>query len=148
MYASDTSRYPFQSCLVFHSILDLLRKTSFWGNVNSSYDIILSYLVKNNIQRNLNRKGEKCVGAGREKSPSLTKIAKKMNQYHWRANNRSIYFESRWKRLHMFGKSSFLRQWVIFMQTPCHFSPYWWSNSEVFVDVSRFPWTNPSVNSI
>ena len=46
-YASDTSRNPLQSCLMFHSILDLLQKTSFWANFNSSYDNILSYLVKN-----------------------------------------------------------------------------------------------------
>ena len=71
---------PIQSCLVFHPILDLLQKASFWANVNSSYDIILSYLVKNSIQRNMNRRGEKRVGAGREKLPSFTKITKEMNQ--------------------------------------------------------------------
>ena len=31
-YASDTSRNLLQSCLVFHLILDLLLKTSFWAN--------------------------------------------------------------------------------------------------------------------
>ena len=77
MYASDTSRNPFQSCLVFHSILDLF---AFSANVNWSYDTILSYLVKNRIQRNMNRRGEKRLGAGREKSPSFTKITKEMNQ--------------------------------------------------------------------
>ena len=116
MYASATSRNPLQSCLVFHSILDLLQKTSFWANFNSSYDIILSYLVKNSIQRNMNRRGEKRVGAGREESPLFAKITKK-----WINNIGIIYLENRWKRLHMFWKSSFLRQW--FMQTPCHFSP-------------------------
>ena len=70
----DTSRHPLQSCLVFHSILDLLQKTSFWENIYSSHDIILSYLVKNSTQRNMNRRGEKRVGAGRKKSPSFTKI--------------------------------------------------------------------------
>ena len=80
MYASDTSRNPLQSCLVFHSILDLLQKTYFLANSNSYYDIISSYLVKNRIQRNMNRRGEKRVGAGREKSPSFTKITKEMNQ--------------------------------------------------------------------
>ena len=40
------------SVLMFHSILDRLQKTSFWANFNSSYDIILSYLVKNSIQNN------------------------------------------------------------------------------------------------
>ena len=44
------------------------------------YDIILSYLVKNSIQRNMNRRGEKRVGAGQEKSLSFTKITKEMNQ--------------------------------------------------------------------
>ena len=33
MYASATSRNPLQSCLVYHSILDLLQKTSFWANL-------------------------------------------------------------------------------------------------------------------
>ena len=33
MDASATPRNPLQSCLVFHSILDLLRKTSFWANL-------------------------------------------------------------------------------------------------------------------
>ena len=94
MYASDTSRYPLQSCLVFLSILDLLQKTTFGTNFNSSYDNILSYLVKNSIQRNTNRRGEKRVGAGRAKSPSFTKITKEMNQQHWRANNRLISLEN------------------------------------------------------
>ena len=79
-YVSDTSRNPLQSCLVFHSILNLLQKTSFWAIVNLSYDIILSYLVKNSIQMNMNRRGEKHVGAGQEKSPLFTKITKEMNQ--------------------------------------------------------------------
>ena len=64
----------------FHSILDLLQETSFKANFNPFYDIVLSYLVKNSIQRNMNRRGEKRVGAGREKSPSFTKITKEMNQ--------------------------------------------------------------------
>ena len=62
--ASATSRNPLQSCLVFHLILDLLQKTCFWANFDSSYDIMLSYLVKNSIQRNKNRRGEKRVSAG------------------------------------------------------------------------------------
>ena len=80
IYASDTSRNPLQSCLVFHSIFDLLLKTSFWANFYSSYYIILSYLVRNSIQRNMNRGGEKCIGAGWEKSPLFTKITREMNQ--------------------------------------------------------------------
>ena len=63
---------PLPSCLVFHSILDLLLKISFRANFYSSYEIVLSYLVKNSIQRNLNKSGEKRAVAGREKSPSFT----------------------------------------------------------------------------
>ena len=63
-----------------NSIRDLSQKTSFWANVNLSYDIILSYLVKNSIQGNMNRIGEKCVGAGREESPLFAKITKEVNQ--------------------------------------------------------------------
>ena len=77
MYASDTSRNSFS---ILPSVSFDPRSFSFWANVNSSYDIILSYLVKNRIQRNMNRRGEKRVGAWREKSPSFTKITKEMNQ--------------------------------------------------------------------
>ena len=65
---------------MIHSLLDFLQKTSFWANFNSSYDIILSYLVKNSIQKNKNRRGEKRVGTGQEKSLSFTKITKEMIQ--------------------------------------------------------------------
>ena len=59
MYASDTSRNPLQSSwLVFHSILDFSPKISLWANFYSSCYIILTYLVKNSIQRNMNRRGE------------------------------------------------------------------------------------------
>ena len=78
--ARSSGRNPLQFSLVFYSILDLLQKTYFWVNFNSSYDIILSYLVKKSIQRNMNWRGEKRVGAEREKSLSFTKITKEMNQ--------------------------------------------------------------------
>ena len=80
MNALAISRNPLQSCLVFHLILDLLQKTSFRANFNSSCDITLSYLVKNSIQRNKKTGGEKRVGAGLGKSLSFTKITKEMNQ--------------------------------------------------------------------
>ena len=76
MYVSDTSRNALQSCLVFHSILDLLLKTSLSANCYSFFDIILSYLPKNSIQRNMKRRGEKHLGTGRKKSPSITKITR------------------------------------------------------------------------
>ena len=40
---------------------------------------ITSYLVKKSIQGNMNRRREKRVGTGREKSPSFTKITREMN---------------------------------------------------------------------
>ena len=112
--ASDTSRNLLQSCLVFHSILDLLLKTSFWANFYLSYYIILSYLVKNSIQRNMNRRGEKCVSAGREKLHSFTKITREMNKKRW-ANNH-ICFEYRWEKGYMYLENQAfstlnLRQW-------------------------------------
>ena len=93
---------------MFHSILNLLLKISFWANFYPSYYIILSYLVKNSIQRNMNRRGEKRVGTRWENSPSFRKTTREMNQWHWQANNRYIYLENGWKRLHIFGKSSIL----------------------------------------
>ena len=52
----------------------------FLSKFNLSYDIILSYLDKTSIQRNMNRRGKERVGAGREKLRSFTKITKEMNQ--------------------------------------------------------------------
>ena len=46
MNASATSRSPLQSCLVFRSILDLLQKTSFWANCNSSYTLFYHIWLK------------------------------------------------------------------------------------------------------
>ena len=91
IYASDTSRNPLQSSLVFHLILDLLLKISFWANFYLSFYIILSYLAKSSIQRNMNRRGEKRLGAGREKSPSFTKITKEMVSQNFWFNNRGLY---------------------------------------------------------
>ena len=79
MYASDTSR---KSSSILPSVSFDPRSftdTSFWANFNSSNDIILSYLVENSNQRNVKGRGEKRVGAGREKSPSFTKITKDLN---------------------------------------------------------------------
>ena len=142
MYASDTSRNPLQSCLVFHSILDLLLRNSFWANVYSSYYIISSYLVKNSIQRNMNRGGEKRVSAGREKSHSFTKITREMKKKRW-ANYLFIYLEYRCKGLHVFGKSSFLD---LEPSTMIQTSWYWYSNSAVFVD-AWLSLDKPMVNS-
>ena len=107
MFASGTSRNLLQSCLVFHLILDLLLRTSFWANLYSSYYIISSYLVKNSIQRNMNRGGEKRVSTGQEKSHLFTKTTREMNKKRW-ANYLFRYLEYRCKGLHVFGKSSFL----------------------------------------
>ena len=48
-----------QSCLLFYSILDLLLKTSFFY---SSFYNILSYLIKNSIQRNMNTRRRRARG--------------------------------------------------------------------------------------
>ena len=81
MYVSDTSRnLPSVS----------FNPRSFTGNsfLSKLLLILLHYLVKNSIQRNMNRRGEKHIGAGREKSPSFTKITRETNKKQWRANNR------------------------------------------------------------
>ena len=80
IYALDTSRNPLQSYLVSHSILNLLLKTSLWANFYSSHYIILSYLVKSSVQRNMNRTAEKRLGPVQEKLPSFTKVTWEMNQ--------------------------------------------------------------------
>ena len=137
IYPLDTSRNPLQFCPVFHSILDLLMKTSFWANSsNSSYHNILSYLVKNCIQRNMNRRGEKRVGAVREISPSFAKITRERISnigeqiiaiYIWKIDGKGyIYLENQ--------AFSSLNLWQWFrLRAISHL--YWCSNSEVFVDV-------------
>ena len=138
MYASDTSRNLRQSCLVFHSILDLFLKSSFWTNFYSSYNIILSYLVKHSIQMNMERRGGKSVGARQEKSPALTKITREMNQ---------LTFQSKsW--LNIFGKSSFLDlEPLTMIQTLCHFSPLMILRIWKYLSVFGFLWTSSLVNS-
>ena len=140
MYAFNTSRNPLQPYLVFHSILNLLQKTYFWANFNSFFYIILSYLVKNSLQRNMNRRGEKRAGAGREKSSSFTKISRK-----WIKNIGEqiivifINLENRWKRLHMLARKIKLSRPWTFDNDSCRLRVIShlcrWSNSEVFVDV-------------
>ena len=65
-YASDTSRNPLQSCLVSHSILDLLlnRKPLFEQTFAHPITLFYHIFLKNSIQRNTNRKG-KSMGGGR-----------------------------------------------------------------------------------
>ena len=46
MYVSYTSRNPLQSCLVFHSIFNLLLKTSFWANFDSSLRLKITSVVQ------------------------------------------------------------------------------------------------------
>ena len=49
---------------------------------------ILSYLVKNSIQRNMKRRSEKRVGAGREKSLSFTKINNRFVIGNWKIDGK------------------------------------------------------------
>ena len=141
IYLLDTSTNALQFCSVFNSILDLLMKTSFTANSsNSSCHIILSYLVKNCIQRNMNRRGEKRVGAVRETSPSFAKITRERISnigeqiiviYIWKIDGKGyIYLENQ-----AFSPLN-LRQWFRLLAIS-HL--YWCLNSEVFVDV-WIPW--------
>ena len=76
-----------------------------------------NYLVKHSIQRNIKRGGGKRVGAGREKSPSCTKITR----------NESIMLQSK-SSLQIFGK--LMEKGTIKLSQPTDSS-----NSEVFVNV-------------
>ena len=141
MYALDTSRNLLQSCLVFHSILDLLQKTSFWENFNSSYNIILSCLVKNSIQRNLQQKRRETRG---RRAGEIAFV------YQNNKRNESITPASKWL-FYIFGKSmekvtyvwkiKLSRSWTFDNGTCrlCIISHlHRWSNSEVFVYVWLF----------
>ena len=84
IYAWDTSA-SILPCLSFD--FDLLLKISFWANFFSSYYTVFSYLVENSIQRNMNRRGEKRVGDGRDKSPWFV--------YHYNKRNESVTLASK-----------------------------------------------------
>ena len=136
-----THRIHLGICLVFHSITDLLLETPFWANFYSSYYIILSYLVKNSIQRNVNRRGEKHLlmlgGRNRLCLPKI--ITREMNKKQWWANNHYFiykYLENWWKVFIYLENKTFstlnLQQWF---RLPVISHLYWCSNSAVFVDV-------------
>ena len=88
---STCGTHPLQSCLAFHWIFDLLLKISFWANFFSSYYTVFSYLVENSIQRNMNRRGEKRVGDGRDKSPWFVYHYNKRNESVTLASKQSLY---------------------------------------------------------
>ena len=62
----------------------------------------------------MKRRGEKRIGAGREKSPSFTKITREMKKKQWRANNNIIVI------VFIFGKSmeKFTYIWKIKLSQP------------------------------
>ena len=80
MFASDTSEIRFNLAWSFIRSSIFYRKPLFEQTLTHRMTLFLTYLVKNSIQRNINRRGKKRVCAGREKSPSFTKITKERNQ--------------------------------------------------------------------
>ena len=119
---------------MFHSNLDILQKTSFWAHFNSSYDIILSYLVKNSIQRNMNMWDIYtskiswciCTPVGRvlnRRTRAWYKNAK--SNLTFTPDNLDYIWKIDGKGYICLEDQAFLtlnfQQW--FMQTPCHFSP-------------------------
>ena len=55
----------------------------------------------------MDRRGGKREGAGRKKSPALTKITREINQKHWKENHQYIYLENRvfstWRKVRAEG---------------------------------------------
>ena len=103
-------------------------------------------LGTNSIQRNMNKRGEKSIGAGRKKSPSFT-IYNQINESLTLASKNSLYvLGDRWKRFRIFGKSSFLDLEPSTMSQT--FSPLLMHvRIQKYSSMFGFPWTNPSVNS-
>ena len=146
----DVSTNPLQSCLVFHSMTWFFNENLFLSKLHSSYYIILSYLVKNSIQSNMNRRSEKRIGAVREKLSSFTKITREMNQWHWCANNRYTYLGNRWKRLHNYiiWKIELSQPWTFDDDSDClQFLTSTDVRGRKYWSMFGFPWKNPSENS-
>ena len=67
-----------------------------------------------------NRRGEKRVGGRAGEIAFVYQNNKRNESVHWRAKNCYTYLENRWKRFHIFGKSSFLdREPPTMIQTSC-----------------------------
>ena len=99
-------RYNLAKCSIRSSIF--YRKPLFEQTLTHPMTLFYHIWLKTVSKGTWTEEVRNLVGAGRVKSPSFSKIIKEMNQQHWRTNNRFIYLENWWKRLHMFGKSSFL----------------------------------------
>ena len=76
--------------------------------------------IQSSVQWNMDRRGGKREGAGRKKSPALTKTTREINQKHWRANHHSIYLENRvfssWKKIRAegtFSNDSAFASWLL-----------------------------------
>ena len=118
MYASDTSRNPLQSWSSIFYWKPLFGQT-FTHSITLLWHIWLKTVAKGAWETRRRREG-----GGVEKLPLFTKETREMNQWHWQANNRHIYSENRWKRLHILEKSSFLGlEPSTMIHTSCHFSP-------------------------
>ena len=130
-------RYNLAKCSIRSSIF--YRKPLFEQTLTHPMTLFYHIWLKTVSKGTWTEEVRNLVGAGRVKSPSFSKIIKEMNQQHWRTNNRFIYV---WK-------IKLSRPWT-FDNDSCRlciiFHLYWWSNSEVFVDVWH-SWTKPSVNS-
>ena len=68
----------------------------------------------------MKRRGWKREGAGRKKSPALTKITREINEKHWRAHHHYIYLENRffstWRKVRVEGifvNDSNLASWLL-----------------------------------
>ena len=68
----------------------------------------------------MKRRGGKREGAGRKKSPALTKITREINQEHWRANHHYVYLENRifstWRKVRaegIFVNDSNFASWLL-----------------------------------
>ena len=75
----------------------------------------------------MKRRGGKREGGGRKKSPALAKIAREINQKHWRANKHYIYLENRiyltWQKVRaegIFVNDSNFASWLLRRQATVH----------------------------
>ena len=129
---------------MFHSILDLLQKTSFWAIFDSSYDIILETVP--NWKEHEQERWE----TRRRRAGEITFVYqnnKRKESITLARNNRYIYLENRWKRLHVFGKSGFLELEPSTMIYADSVSFLTSSDDRIqkYSSMFGFPWTNPHV---
>ena len=149
MYASDASRNPLQSCLVFHSILDLLLKTPFGQTF--THLITFFFIIFGETQywkEHEKKRWETCRRPAGEIAFVYQNNKTNESVTFWTEQIMVIYIlKINGERLYISGKTSFLDlEPLTMIHALCHFSPLMILRIRKYLSMFSFLWTISSVN--